>query len=194
MKRNYYLIALLMLLTFAFAACSNDDDSSAEETGESEADPAAESPAEEDVVRVWTYPVHGEYEGELEELVRQFEEENEHITIEYEVLSWAEGPQKFDIALNSGSPPDIYFGSPLGKYVSTELAVPIDDLVDVDLSHYNDVAIEGMKLEANYTAYRFICFYTYGAEINSYWRSTESIMKRFRQRAGRGMSSRNWRA
>lgn len=99
----------------------------------------------QDVVKVWTYPVHGEYEAELKDLISTFEDKN--IKIEYEVLSWAEGPQKFDIALNAGTPPDIYFGKPQGKYVESGLAVDITDKVNVNLSDYNDVALDYMKLD-----------------------------------------------
>lgn len=102
-----------------------------------------------DVVKVWTYPVHGEYEGELKESIAAFEKENPTIKVEYEVLSWAEGLQKFDIALNSGSPPDLYFGRPLGKYKETELLVPIDDKLSIDLSDYDEIALDHMTLEGS---------------------------------------------
>ncbi|MFS0788083.1 extracellular solute-binding protein [Shouchella sp. 1P09AA] len=103
----------------------------------------------QDVVKVWTYPVHGEYEGELKESIEEFEKENPSIKVEYEILSWAEGLQKFDIALNSGSPPDLYFGRPLGKYKETGLLVPLDDKLSIDLNDYDDIALDHMTLEGS---------------------------------------------
>lgn len=130
MKRGLSLAMVMLLVASIILGCSNSSSSD-----------------KKDVVKVWTYPVHGEYEAELKELVESFKKENENIEIEYEVLSWAEGPQKFDIALNSGNPPDIYFGKPQGKYVDSGLLVPLDDKLNVSKDDYNQVALDYMKIE-----------------------------------------------
>jgi len=131
MKKGLSLAMVMLLVASIILGCSNSSSSS----------------DKKDVVKVWTYPVHGEYEAELKELVASFEKENENIEIEYEVLSWAEGPQKFDIALNSGNPPDVYFGKPQGKYVDSGLLVPLDDKLNVSKDDYNQVALDYMKIE-----------------------------------------------
>lgn len=87
---------------------------------------AADQNTTPDTVKVWTYPVHGKYEDDIKDLIADFNKQYPHIKVEYEVLSWAEGPKKFDVALNAGSPPDLYFGGMNGQYVSTGLALPID--------------------------------------------------------------------
>ncbi|WP_235864084.1 ABC transporter substrate-binding protein [Sutcliffiella halmapala] len=130
MKRGLSLSMVLLLVASIILGCSNNSSSGSK-----------------DVVKVWTYPVHGEYEAELKDLIASFEKENENIKVEYEVLSWAEGPQKFDIALNSGSPPDVYFGKPQGKYVDTGLAVDLKGKLNVSESDYNEVALDYMKIE-----------------------------------------------
>lgn len=79
-----------------------------------------------DTVKVWTYPVHGTYENDMKDLVADFNKQYPHIKVEYEVMSWAEGPKKFDVALNAGDPPDLYFGALNGSYVSTGLVLPLD--------------------------------------------------------------------
>ncbi|GAA0355336.1 ABC transporter substrate-binding protein [Bacillus horti] len=129
MKKGVWLLFIFALIFVS--ACSNN-------TGGSGAT---------DTVKVWTYPVHEEYEDELKELIKSFEAENENIKIEYEYLSWAEGPQKFDIALNSGTPPDIYFGKPQAKYVQTGLTVDLKDRLNVDVSDFDQVAIEHMSYD-----------------------------------------------
>lgn len=131
MKKWLLSSALTGIMLVTLTACGGGDDE------------------EQDVVKVWSYPVHGDYEEELKESIAEFEDENPSIKVEYEILSWAEGLQKFDIALNSGSPPDLYFGRPLGKYKETELLVPIDDKLSIDLSNYDDIALDHMTLEGS---------------------------------------------
>lgn len=126
------LLFLVMLCLVVTAACSNNASS-----------------GKQDTVKVWTYPVHLDYEEELKEMIAAFEAENKNIKIEYEYLSWAEGPQKFDIALNSGNPPDIYFGKPQGKYVQSGLAVDIKDKLNVDLADYDQVALDHMSYDGS---------------------------------------------
>ncbi|WP_234946522.1 ABC transporter substrate-binding protein [Bacillus sp. m3-13] len=134
MKRGLSLMMVMLLVAAVILGCSNNSSTSSDG---------------KDVVTVWTYPVHGEYEAELEELIASFEKENEDIKVEYEVLSWAEGPQKFDIALNSGNPPDVYFGKPQGKYVDSGLIVNLNDKLNVSQDDYNEVALDYMKIEDN---------------------------------------------
>lgn len=94
--------------------------------GTSGGEAAVSSPDAKDTVTVWAYPVHGTYEDELKGLVADFQKEHPNITVKTEVLSWAEGPKKFDVALNAGSPPDLYFHSVDGTYVNSGLALDLD--------------------------------------------------------------------
>lgn len=112
MKKS--LVVSMVLVMMLISACGN--------SGSKE----AASPDAEDTVTVWTYPVHGTYEDELKGLVADFEADHPNITVKTEVLSWAEGPKKFDVALNAGSPPDLYFHSVDGTYVNTGLALDLD--------------------------------------------------------------------
>lgn len=102
----------------------------------------------EDTITVWTYPVHATYEDDLKEMIADFNKDYPHIKVEYEVLSWAEGPQKFDIALNSGNPPDIYWGSVHGQYINSGLAVPLDDYLTDDIKNdFIDGALDLGKVQ-----------------------------------------------
>lgn len=90
-------------------------------------------PDANDTVTVWTYPVHGTYEDELKDLIADFNKEHPNITVKTEVLSWAEGPKKFDVALNAGNPPDLYFHSVDGTYVNTGLALELDSYLTPEI-------------------------------------------------------------
>lgn len=89
-------------------------------------DASGKAGATPDTVTVWTYPVHQKYEDDIKELIADFNKQYPEIKVQYEILSWAEGPKKFDVALNAGDPPDLYFSGLDGSYVNTGLAVPID--------------------------------------------------------------------
>lgn len=116
------MIAMMMLIV---TACGGASDSEAE-TVDADA---------KDTVTVWTYPVHGTYEDELKELIADFNQEHPHITVEYEMLTWAEGPKKFDVALNAGNPPDLYFHSVDGAYVKTGLALELDSYLTEEIKN-----------------------------------------------------------
>ncbi|MEK5060847.1 sugar ABC transporter substrate-binding protein [Paenibacillus sp. FSL H7-0326] len=116
------MIAMMMLIV---TACGGNSGSDAE-TVDADA---------KDTVTVWTYPVHGTYEDELKELIADFNQGHPHITVEYEMLTWAEGPKKFDVALNAGNPPDLYFHSVDGAYVKTGLALELDSYLTDEIKN-----------------------------------------------------------
>ncbi|MFK4301366.1 MULTISPECIES: ABC transporter substrate-binding protein [unclassified Paenibacillus] len=120
MKKSLLLCMVVVLMLMS--AC-----------GKSGGNKEAASPDDKDTVVVWTYPVHGTYEDDLKEMVANFQKEHPNITVKTEVLSWAEGPKKFDVALNAGSPPDLYFHSVDGTYVNTGLALNLDPYMTDDI-------------------------------------------------------------
>ncbi len=120
MKKSLLLCMVVVLMLMS--AC-----------GKSGGNKEAASPDDKDTVVVWTYPVHGTYEDDLKEMVVNFQKEHPNITVKTEVLSWAEGPKKFDVALNAGSPPDLYFHSVDGTYVNTGLALNLDPYMTDDI-------------------------------------------------------------
>ncbi|PYI57148.1 ABC transporter substrate-binding protein [Paenibacillus flagellatus] len=121
-------MAMVLVFVAVAAGCGKSGD-----TPEAGKTPATEQKQDTtpDTVKVWTYPVHGKYEDDIKVLIADFNAKYPHIKVEYEILSWAEGPKKFDVALNAGSPPDLYFGGMNGQYVSTGLAMPIDSYLAV---------------------------------------------------------------
>ncbi len=119
---NKWLALFMVLVLVAItAACGGKKAEPAPQTG---TDTKVDTTP--DTVKVWTYPVHATYENDMKDLVADFNKQYPHIKVEYEVLSWAEGPKKFDVALNAGDPPDLYFGALNGAYVDTGLVLPLD--------------------------------------------------------------------
>ncbi len=130
MKKSLMLCMILVLALMT--ACGNSGDgASSGNSASSSADPSQDK----DTITVWTYPVHGTYEDELKGLVSAFEAEHPNITVKTEMLSWAEGPQKFDVALNAGSPPDLYFHAVDGTYVNTGLALDISSYMTDEIKN-----------------------------------------------------------
>lgn len=120
MKKKGLVWAMLLMMVWV-TACGNSGGA------------ASDDPNADDTVTVWTYPVHGTYEDELKDLISDFNKEHPNITVKTEILSWAEGPKKFDVALNAGNPPDLYFHSVDGTYVNTGLALELDSYLTPEI-------------------------------------------------------------
>jgi multiple sugar transport system substrate-binding protein len=125
MKSSKWLVWSLVIALLFVTACTKKDNGTGASTSPA-ATAAATTDTKPDTVKVWTYPVHAKYEDDLKELIKEANAKYPNIKIEYEMLSWAEGPKKFDVALNAGEPPDLYFHSVSGQYVNTGLALELD--------------------------------------------------------------------
>lgn len=125
-----------------------------------------------DVITVWTYPHYQKneetgqpsYEEHLVELIKEVEAENPGIKVEHEILSWAEGGQKFDVALNSGNPPDIFFSVMSPKFIETGLAVPLNEyLTEDDLNDLEQFAKDNFSIDDQLWAVsQWISIHTWG--------------------------------
>lgn len=125
-----------------------------------------------DVITVWTYPHYAEneetgqqsYEQDLIDLIKEFEAENPDIKVEHEILSWAEGGKKFDVALNSGNPPDIFFSVMEPKFIDTGLAIPLDDyMTNDDLDDLEQFAKDNFTTDGKLWAVsQWISIHTWG--------------------------------
>lgn len=118
MRRAARFIGPIAVLAMVLAACGGEDEpDTTPETGEEsegEADDAPEDDSEGDpeevTVTMWfngTPDAHGEV---LEELIPQFEEENPHITVDWELTAWDAYQQQISTAAAGGTLPDIIFG------------------------------------------------------------------------------------
>lgn len=136
MKKKGWLTLLASLMLVFTAACGGSGGAKAPEGGTgTTSEGNGEAAPKQDTVVVWTYPVHGKYEDELKEHVADLKEKYPHITVQTEVLSWAEGPKKFDVALNAGNPPDLYFHAVDGAYVDTGLALELTPYITDEIKN-----------------------------------------------------------
>ncbi|WP_409343878.1 ABC transporter substrate-binding protein [Paenibacillus sp. MBLB4367] len=134
---KWFALPMSLVLVAGIAACGKKEETT--EPGKADTTP--------DTVKVWTYPVHGTYENDMKDLVAEFNKQYPHIKVEYEVLSWAEGPKKFDVALNAGDPPDLYFSAVNGQYVDTGLLLPLDSHMTKEIkADFVPGALETMQL------------------------------------------------
>lgn len=160
MKR---LLLLFVSLVIAVAAAGCGGDAAGSGDGKSN---------EKDVITVWTYPHYRDnaaigqksYEQHLQELIAEVEAQNPNIKVNYEILSWEEGGKKFDVALNSGNPPDIFFSVMEPKYIKTGLAVPLDKYVTgKDRDDIEKFAIDNFTLDGKLWAIsQWISIHTWG--------------------------------
>ncbi|MFD0868043.1 MULTISPECIES: ABC transporter substrate-binding protein [Paenibacillus] len=156
--RKWILLAIIFCLAATAAGCSGKG--------------AGGSESGKDVITVWTFPHYREnaetgqksYEQHLQELIAEVEAENPDIKVKYEILSWEEGDKKFDIALNSGNPPDIFFSVMQPKFIKTGLAVPLDDyLDDADFADLEQFAIDNFSIDGKLWAIsQWISIHTWG--------------------------------
>ncbi len=132
--KKQWLVTTLALTMALGTACGGGKPADGAKPGAAQT-PDKKAEAKPDTVQVWTYPVHAKYEDDLKALIADFNKQYPHITVQYEMLSWAEGPKKFDVALNSGNPPDLYFHSVEGQYVSTGLALQLDKYMTPEIKN-----------------------------------------------------------
>ncbi len=87
-------------------------------------------------LKLWDYnwpvevPGHGNYLGWLLAALAEFEGEHPGVTVDYQLLSWKEGPRQVDETMGEGDLPDVYSGPldlspgdrlvPLGTYLRRE--------------------------------------------------------------------------
>jgi ABC-type glycerol-3-phosphate transport system substrate-binding protein len=64
-----------------------------------------------------------------EDLVKQYQEANPEVTVEFTPVSWGDGPQKLDVSLTAGENPNLMYGYPalFGKMASLDVLMELDD-------------------------------------------------------------------
>ncbi|MGE8204914.1 ABC transporter substrate-binding protein [Heyndrickxia sp. NPDC080065] len=157
--KKLIVLLLSIILVISMAGCSSKETGGKTKDGK-------------DIITVWTYPhypAHPEigqksYEDHLKELIADIEKENKDIKVKYEILSWEEGAKKFDVALNSGNPPDVFFSTMQPKYINTGLAIPLDKYLDKDdLEDLEPFAKENFTLDGKIWAVsQWIALHSWG--------------------------------
>ncbi len=156
--KKWLILFLSIVLLIATAGCSDKS--------------GAKNKDGKDVVTVWTYPHYAgssevgknSYEEDLQDLIKDIEKDNPKIKVKYEILSWEEGAKKFDIALNAGDPPDVFFSTMQPKYINTGLAIPIEDYLDQsDFDDLEPFSVDNFSLDGKLWAVsQWIALHSWG--------------------------------
>lgn len=94
-------------------------------------------------LKVWDYPNGPNFKEFREAQIAAFKNLHPNVEVELEILTWAEGGQKMDVALNAGDPPDIYFQTPQTKFMDSGLAIPIERFLTAeDKADFSKAAID----------------------------------------------------
>lgn len=132
--------------------------SASTDSGATASSASAPAPGKEITIKWWIYPMilgkNGEGTGNpddfAKEYARQFKEKYPNVNVNVEVLDWAGGTEKLDVAVAAGSPPDLAytinnFGA-VTKYGKMGALEPIDDyLTAEDWNDYSDSVKGAMK-------------------------------------------------
>ncbi len=101
--------------------------SPAQPSPSADAKPAA--PAEKVKIVFWDENAGPTFTPVYMEFIKKFEEQNPDITVEYVGIPWESSKQKYDVAIASGTTPDVA-GVPaswLGDFFQREALLPLDD-------------------------------------------------------------------
>lgn len=123
-KVSLLVLSFALVMSVAIAGCSNDRASS----------DGGKEDSEKEIELTWWVDAREDVQSIYEEIKEGFEEQNPNITINMVVTPDDNVHEKISIAANTDELPDVQQGSffwPL-SYVSSDLLVPLDELIDED--------------------------------------------------------------
>ena len=113
--KKILVIVLALVMVFAFAGCSGGttDQPASDPAPAPSNDPAPAPAAEPEAgleaeITIWSYLFSPGWEDMLDGVIADFNQVYPGVKISNEMLSWDGGPEKLQIALGTGSTPDIY--------------------------------------------------------------------------------------
>ncbi len=149
-KRLGFMAATLAcaLTTVACAPEVNEPEVEQPDTGNEEADGGEDTGGEEVVeINFWNFPnfatideTPGKYE---EQMIEAFEAQNPGIKVNYEIISFNDGPAKINTAIESGTAPDVVYDAPgrITTLARNGVLAPITDMFSDDVKNDMDEAV-----------------------------------------------------
>ncbi|WP_409343977.1 extracellular solute-binding protein [Paenibacillus sp. MBLB4367] len=158
MRKVAVIAASVMAFGMLISACSKGGSDQGEGTSANSAKPSESAAKKEIPIKLWVYPmmngINGDGKGNpddwAKEYARKFKEQHPNANISVELLDWAGGTEKIDVAVAAGSPPDLVytinnFGG-VTKYGKMGVLEPIDPfLKQDDWDDYSDAVKGAMK-------------------------------------------------
>jgi len=93
--------------------------------------------AKPDTLTLWSNPQFGNYESYLKGQLDVFKQKFPNITVNYEIIPWAEADTKKNVAFAAGTPPDVMFGVLTPRWLKSQVPIAdymsksdLDDVID----------------------------------------------------------------
>lgn len=129
MKKAFTMMAMLFLSVLLLAACGDDD------TGESNSSSGDGKSVK--FMHLWPEGSSAQHHKVVNEIIETFEEENEGINIDLEVLSNEQYKDKIKVLSTSNELPDVgmtWAAGYMEPYVNGNMFASVDDIIESDLS------------------------------------------------------------
>lgn len=152
MKRRIApVLAALLAAAVAVTGCGGAGKSEPQGLNVDKIAAAKIDPNKQYTLKVWNYPHFKEYEEFLKKQIAEFERQHPNIKVQHEILTWAEGDQKINVAMNAGDPPDVLFTTLNPTFINTGLAVPVDPfLTDADKQDIEEAALKNGRYQGKH--------------------------------------------
>ncbi len=150
-RRMAPLLAAALVAALAVTGCTGGKSNQAQKLNLDQVAAAKIDPQKQYTLKVWNYPHFKDYEDFLKKQIAAFQHEHPNIKVEHEILTWAEGDQKINIAVNAGDPPDILFTTLSPNLVNVGLAVPVDPfLTEADKQDIEPAALKNGRYQSRH--------------------------------------------
>lgn len=148
MKKGISLLLIVVMLAGVFTACGKAETAVAEPvaTAEPTAEPEpVDEPHDDVTLTVWHYAIPGVDEG-YQLWADRVHEAYPWISLEFEVLPFDSGPEKFTVACATGTTPDIYFDgfSRIAPAVDAGMTINLTSLVEKYKNIFSGTQADGI--------------------------------------------------
>jgi multiple sugar transport system substrate-binding protein len=158
-KKIAVLLCIVLLVSTCVVGCGSKKNNITQDDGQKN-NAGSKVEEEEVVLSVWSYPMGKgvfEYdpEGSDEDFMNYASEEFKkicpNVTIKYEVLPYNGGPEKINVSLTGGNPPDILIDGDVRQlsYANRGVLVPLNDILegedDINQAVIDKLTVGGKK-------------------------------------------------
>nr|WP_240335235.1 extracellular solute-binding protein [Paraliobacillus sediminis] len=182
-----YLLMLLIVMVLTLTACGGEDETS---SSENESNNEGEKTIE--LMHLWPEGSSKQHNEIVQAIVDEFEENNEGIKVEMEILGNEQYKEKLKVLSASNELPDVgmtWAGGFIEPYVSGDMFASLDDVIDEELSdafvpgtteaYAVDGKTYGLPLELNITPvyYNKAIFDQYDLEAPQTWDEMKDVVQ-----------------
>ncbi|SET71863.1 ABC transporter substrate-binding protein [Lacrimispora sphenoides] len=132
MKKQLLGTAIVIMLAMGMSGCKSADTKNHTDTITSEVNKEGQAGSEPVTITFWDENAGPTRTPYYEELIKKFEESHPGIKVEYVGLPWSDSKSKYDVAIQSGTTPDVggITQSWLTDFIVKEAVIPLDDYFD----------------------------------------------------------------